>query len=433
MIALVNEVAQRLGAQRTLIGIAQRGRVKVRAISSTASFDARTQAVAAVENLMEEALDQGESVAAPLPEAGAFRVNVAHEEHRRDDGLASVFSALLPGRDGPIGVLTVEHGSSAGPIDERQAQLTEAVALLSGPVLEDKLELERWFAGRGAGLVETGWRRLTERGHGTFKLVTAALVLLLGFLAIAEQEFRVTARAVVEGAVQRAAVAPFQGYVAEAPVRAGQTVAAGDVLATLDDRDLALERVRWIAEQEQAAQKYRDALARRERAEAVILAAQQRQAQAQLALVEEKLARSRIEAPIAGLVVTGDLSQRLGSPVEAGETLFEIAPLDAYRVVIQVDERDIAYVAVGQTGRIALTGRPGSPIGFKVGNVTAISEQQDGRNVFRVEAEVDGTVADLRPGMEGVGKISVGERSILWVWTHRLTDWVRLSLWRWLP
>ena len=50
-----------------------------------------------------------------------------------------------------------------------------------------------------------------------------------------------------------------------------------------------------------------------------------------------------------------------------------IAPLDAYRVVIQVDERDIAYVQVGQTGRIALTGRPGTPLGFKVGNVTAIS------------------------------------------------------------
>jgi len=165
----------------------------------------------------------------------------------------------------------------------------------------------------------------------------------------------------------------------------------------------------------------------------VILAAQQRQAQAQLALVEEKLARSRIQAPIDGLVVTGDLSQRLGSPVEAGETLFEIAPLDAYRVVIQVDERDIAYVQVGQTGRIALTGRPGTPIGFKVGNVTAISEQQDGRNVFRVEAEVDASDVDLRPGMEGVGKISVGERSILWVWTHRFTDWLRLSLWRWLP
>ena len=53
--------------------------------------------------------------------------------------------------------------------------------------------------------------------------------------------------------------------------------------------------------------------------------------------------------------------------------------------------------------------------------------------MFRVEAEVDKSAVDLRPGMEGVGKIVAGERSILWVWTHRFTDWLRLSLWRWLP
>jgi RND family efflux transporter MFP subunit len=433
LIALVNEVAQRLGAERALVGVAKGGRVVLRAISSTASFDERTQAAAAVENLMEEALDQGESVSSPLPAGGAFRVNVAHEEHQLDASLASVFSALLPGRDGPIGVLTVEHSAASGPIDAGQAQLVEAVALLAGPLLEDKLELERWVAGRAPDFVQSNWAKLTGRGHGTFKAVATAVLLLLAVLAIAEQEFRVTARAVVEGAVQRAAVAPYEGYVATADVRAGQTVQAGDVLAVLDDRDLVLERARWSAGAEQAAQKYRDALARRERAEAVIQAAQMREAQAQLALVEEKLERSRITAPIAGLVVTGDLSQRLGTPVEPGETLFEIAPLDAYRVVIQVDERDIAYVRVGQAGRMVLTGRPGDPIPFKVGNVTAISEQQDGRNVFRVEAEVDTTVGDLRPGMEGVGKIVAGERSILWVWTHRLTDWLRLSLWRWLP
>jgi hypothetical protein len=39
----------------------------------------------------------------------------------------------------------------------------------------------------------------------------------------------------------------------------------------------------------------------------------------------------------------------------------------------------------------------------------------------------------LRPGMEGVGKVEVGERKVLWVWTHGLTDWLRLALWRWMP
>ena len=252
-------------------------------------------------------------------------------------------------------------------------------------------------------------------------------------LVFVDQDFRVRADAVIEGEVQRVAAAPFRGYVREAPIRAGATVRQGDVLAVLDDRDLLLERVRWRSELEQAAQKHRDAMARRERAEVVQFAAQIRQARAQLDLVEENLRRARITAAIDGLVVSGDLSQMLGSPVEPGATLFEIAPLDAYRVILQVDERDMNHLALGQRGELVLAGLSRQPLGFEISNVTAVTEAKDGSNVFRVEARITTQVEELRPGMEGVGKVEVGERSILWVWTHPVLDWLRLALWRWLP
>lgn len=432
MLALVNALAERTGATRVLLGTARRGRVKLQAISNTASFDARTQAVGAVENLMEEALDQMATVAAPPHRPEALAVNVAHDEYRRDAALGAVASVVIPGREDAVGVITVESADAA-LLDARTIELVEATAVLVGPALQDKLALRRWLAGRGTDAVREGWRRLTGRGFGTFKLGALLLVLAGLGLAVARQDYRVTARAVIEGAVQRAAVAPFRGYVASADVRAGATVNEGDVLAVLDDRDLQLERARWSAEVEQAGQRYRDALAKKERAASVLAAAQMREAQAQLDLVNEKLSRSRIRAPTAGLVVAGDLSQMLGSPVEAGQTLFEIAPLDAYRVVIQVDERDIDDVRVGQRGQIVLTGRADEPLDFVVRNVTAVSEQHEGRNVFRVEAELEAPPRELRPGLEGVGKVAVGERSVLWVWTHRFIDWLRISMWRWLP
>ena len=34
---------------------------------------------------------------------------------------------------------------------------------------------------------------------------------------------------------------------------------------------------------------------------------------------------------------------------------------------------------------------------------------------------------------EGVAKINVDERSLLWIWTHRITDWLRLWFWTWWP
>jgi hypothetical protein len=33
--------------------------------------------------------------------------------------------------------------------------------------------------------------------------------------------------------------------------------------------------------------------------------------------------------------------------------------------------------------------------------------------------------------MEGIGKLDAGERSLLWIWTHRMVDWLKLQLWSW--
>jgi len=68
-----------------------------------------------------------------------------------------------------------------------------------------------------------------------------------------------------------------------------------------------------------------------------------------------------------------------------------------------------------------------------VERVTPISTAEDGRNYFRVEAALEEPVATLRPGMQGIAKIDAGDRRLLWIWTHELIDWLRLSTWTWLP
>ena len=135
----------------------------------------------------------------------------------------------------------------------------------------------------------------------------------------------------------------------------------------------------------------------------------------------------------AQIVPIDDLSQSLGSPVERGELLFEVAPLDGYRIILEVDQRDIAEPAPGQRGQLALAALPGRTLPLTVRRITPVSIAEDGRNYFRVEAHLDEPVPGLRPGMEGVAKIEVGRRRYIWIWTHSLTDWLRLSTWSWLP
>jgi RND family efflux transporter MFP subunit len=262
--------------------------------------------------------------------------------------------------------------------------------------------------------------------------VTAVVLVAAVVLGFATWPYRVTAKVMVEGAVQRAVAAPFQGFVGESFVRAGDTVRPGQMLARLDDRDLKLERVRWASEAEQMQRRYRQAAAAQERSAMTVAAAQEQQALAQLGLVEERLERAVLRAPFEGVVVTGDLSQLLGSPVEQGKVLFEIAPLDAYRVVLHVDERDVAELQPGQRGQIALAGMPFDRLPFTVRQITPISSAQEGRNFFRVEAQLDQAPPRLRPGMEGIGKVEVGKRKLLWIWTHPLVEWLQLTTWRWV-
>jgi hypothetical protein len=62
-----------------------------------------------------------------------------------------------------------------------------------------------------------------------------------------------------------------------------------------------------------------------------------------------------------------------------------------------------------------------------------VATAEEGRNYFRVEAQLTGAPPKLRPNMEGVAKVVAGERSLLWIWTHRLPDWLRLTYWKLMP
>ena len=176
---------------------------------------------------------------------------------------------------------------------------------------------------------------------------------------------------------------------------------SGDLLAALDDRDLLLDRSKWRAERDKLMQRQRDALANHKRADLVVLQFQIRQAELQLALAEDDLARARISAPFDGTVVAGDLSQMLGSPVEKGKTLFEIAPLDAYRLIVHVDDRDMRYIAPGQKGSVALAGMPWNPLPFVLSKITPVTVAEEGRNTFSSRGAVDGTRSPSATGHGG--------------------------------
>jgi len=428
--AVATEMATRLGFDRVSLGFSRRGRVSVEALSHSATFDRKANLIRDLSRAMDEACDQDAVILYPEPRGTTPRIVREHQQLARKFGARSACTVPMAVAGKVVGAFTFERATPQ-PISSDTVQLCEDAVALVGPLLQLRHAHEARTWDRMRDWLTQHAARLFGPHHPTLKLVASTLTLLVAFLVLARGDYRVVADATLEGRVQRAIVAGFDGYIAEAHARAGDLVKAGQILGRLDERDLALEQRKLVGLREQFRKEYREALAGHDRTQVNILSAKLAQAEAELDLTTEQLQRTRLVAPFEGVVVRGDLSQSLGSPVERGEVLFEIAPLDGYRIILKVDERDVSDVAVGASGQLALSAMPGSPLPLTVQKLTPVSVAEDGRNYFRVEARLDGGAESLRPGMEGIAKIDVDRRSLFWIWTHDLADWLRLWVWSW--
>ena len=264
-------------------------------------------------------------------------------------------------------------------------------------------------------------------------LVLASLVVFALAMTFVSGDYRVTAPAHLEGKIQRAIVAPFDGYVTAAHARAGETVASGDVIAELDVEELLLQRQRYAAEKHEHIRQYRKALSKRDKTEAHIYKTQVDQAEAQLQLLQKKIERSSLVSTLDGVIISGDLSRSLGAPVKTGDLLFEVAPLDEYRLIILVDEKQVIDVQPGQGGTLSLNALPGNSLPLVVHKVSPVFSENETGIAYRVEARLEEHFPGLRPGMEGTAKIDIDRRSFAWIYLHELFDVIRLWAWRWLP
>ena len=430
--AVVTELATRLSCERVALGIRRKEHTRVVALSHSAQFGKSSNLTHAIGLAMDEAIDQYGPLVYPQPEGQAVSVDRAHADLAELSGDRNICSVPIADAGELFGAITLDV-SAGTPFDGERLQSIVRIATFLGPVLAVKHREDRWIGRKVFDSLMTQLGRLIGPHYVGRKLAVAAVGALMLFLTFATDTYRVQAAATLEGAIERVAVAPIAGYIIEADVRAGDRVAEGDPLFRIDDRDLRLEFLKWSSQKEQIQRQQRDALAQHERSEVSILRAQLDQAELQLRLIGEQIARTRVAAPFDGIVVSGDLSDKLGAPVERGEILFTIAPFDEYRVALQVSEIEISAVEVGQKGQLVLASNPDQVLPIRIDAITPVSTVADGKNTFRLEASLEGTPEFLRPGMQGTARIEIEDRSVGWIWTHGLVQWLKLWVWSWWP
>lgn len=428
---LVTRLAVSMSCTRVSLGLVHDSSVVVSAISNSARVGNKSNLSKDIGAAMNEAVDQYATLTWPQQRERLPHITHAQEVLAQHAGATSVMSTPLYDNSIAIGALTFERDNDEN-IDQKFIDMCESLAALLGPVIALKRDKEQSVLSKMHSALREKLERLCGPGHLSWKIYSLVLLCTVAFFSIATTDYRVTAQARLEGSVKRVITAPLSGFVASANHRAGDIVNAGDLLARLDDRELLLEQLQLNSQREQLDTEHRAAMTSHDRSATAIVAARKRQTSAKMALIEEQLARTQLTAPFDGMVVSGDLTQSIGSPVENGQVLFEIAPLDSYRVVLEVDERDIGDILETQSGFLTLTGLPDTKLAFSVNRIVPLSTPRHGRNVFEVQAELDQPNAAIRPGMEGIGKIEVDRRKLIWVWTHKFVSWFRLSVWTWI-
>ncbi len=431
--ALVAELAERHQLARVSIALAEAGGLRLLASSQGEPGQARDELAQRLLGAMQEAVEQAVTLCWPDPPGtevapgDPLRAELSALHRLVGNGLA-----ILPlGLRGELfGALCLE---APGPMPPDTATLgrVERALVLALPSLHwmrvgalpwrQRLRRDLWAA----------WSALRQPRHRGRRRLLAAGGLALAFAALAPLTHEVGGRARIEGATQRLLAAPADGFIKAAHVRPGDLVPAGATLVELLEQDLRLARERWSSQLAQHENGYAAALARADRVAAATAMERAAEARAELALLDGQMARGRIVAPFAALVVQGDLSQQIGAPVRQGDALLTLASADAFRVIVEVDEVDVARVAPGQAGALRLSSRPWRSEPLQVERIVPIAKAVDGRNVFEVHASLARPVEGLRPGQLGHAELAVGRMPPLWAWTTHLIDRLRVAAWSW--
>jgi biotin carboxyl carrier protein len=422
-------ISQLFGFDRACIGFVEDGYARIVAISHGAAVDAKQNLNREIAAAMDEAIDQAATVSYPPPASSPPRVTLCHATlARRQAGAACTIP--IAARDAIVGAVTVERAGEQ-PISDSEVVLCGHLVSLVGPILVLMRENERGWTARARQSLRQVWARLTGPGEPGLKLGAAVITLLLALGWLVPIPYHVTAPARLEGSIQRALVAAADGFVEQVAVRPGDTVKTGQILAQLAQHDLKLEHSKWESELAQQVNASGAALARADRSLMMVNHAKAAEARAQLELIEQQIDRAQIRAPFDGIVISGDLTQSLGAPIRRGEVLMVIAPRERFRLIVEVDERDIVDVRAGAAGRISLAALPAQAFSFHTERVTPLAATREGRHFFEVEGKFDAGAASLRPGLQGVARIEAEARPLVWSLLHRLLTWARLSLWSW--
>ncbi len=436
MKTIVNATSALIAYDRCGIAILEKGKLRIGAMSGAAEVDRKDPDVRRMEDVLQWVFLSGTDTAVTQFDDGQITADRPETEEKframfQETGLRSFFGVLLKDEEGKLGAVGFESKEplifDEGTRDLLAILVNQATVAVRNAQLYQQVPLAGFW-----GPLLARWHKLTamprhRRAAWGVGLAIAVVVLLLPW------RFRIAGPARIMPGRRAGVTAAVDGVVASVLKHEGDRVAAGDVIAILRDEPYraALAEAQSglaIAESEMA-QHREDGDAQ------AFFASQSRrdELRAAVALASEELARTRLASPVAGIILTPRIEERVGQRLPRGAELCMVADVATVTAEIAVDEEDLSYVKTGQPASLKINPYPTRTFDGTVARVGARLREQGPDRVLVVEVRAENPSEALKSGMLGVGKIRAGTRSIAYLLLRRPARYVWSKIWPLLP
>jgi putative peptide zinc metalloprotease protein len=304
-----------------------------------------------------------------------------------------------------------------------------AVLILRRTLRKGFANMRAWFGSKKEAYM--AWKSTRTQQAG------AIAVLLLLFIPpipsrfssdlVLEPQQTIKVRPAVSGMVRQVAVHP------------GDMVSDGQVLAELGNPELQTQERILTQQLTLAESSFRDAQSRADRGIAGDAGRERQRLRRELEIAQEKVDGLQIRAPLAGILKTPDIQQRVGEFLSAGDQFCEIVNRSAMKARILVRDSDLEQVHLGAPVTFKVQPFPFRTYSGRVEQILPAASAdrpitetqrmvrlgQDLTNHFVVLLVFPNSDGSLLEGMTGTAKISgqstpVGFRvgRALWRWMH---------------
>lgn len=204
------------------------------------------------------------------------------------------------------------------------------------------------------------------------------------------------------------------GRIERLAVDTGDRVEKGDVIAKIEDEEIVLhveqaeaglvaaktslenlrvnkERTDRLFAKGSVSQQQKDQIDARYKT----AKAQVQQAEAALALAKEQLKNSRVTAPISGIIAKRYVD--VGAMVAPSVPLVNIVQMNTVKVVVNIIEKDIGRIKLGDLAKIRVEAYPDQEFEGKVVNLSPVVDRAS--RTAAVEVKVPNRDYKLKPGM----------------------------------